>query len=139
MHNARRSLAACAAASLMSLTVLASPAAAGEGIGQAFGQDCSVHAHYTSNTSANSFTYDGWADCAPAASMKVWCFPVHRHSLSWHSHTGDQTSNGPANTTHLDAGPLSRNGTNGDTYKINCKLQKNGATILTAESPNFTL
>ncbi|GAA3673547.1 hypothetical protein GCM10022224_042260 [Nonomuraea antimicrobica] len=107
----------------MTLALLATPAWAGTSRVSKSGHGCKVTASVNWNSSANRYTYSGKAGCSSRRSMKLWCFPVHRHSFSWHSHTGDIIQNGPRTTTSLGVGPATKRGTNGDRYKINCKLE----------------
>jgi hypothetical protein len=86
-----------------------------------------------------SYRIRGSASCNTGANLRIWCFPVHRHSLSWHSHTDQQIADGPRFATSIVVGPATFGGTNGDTYKTNCKLERNGSVLLSVESPSVNL
>ncbi|MFI7702706.1 hypothetical protein [Nonomuraea sp. NPDC049480] len=106
------------------------------------GHGCSIRVKAWWNPSGNRYTYKGGATCGRTRSMKVWCFPVHRHGglrPSWHSHTGDIVQSGPARRRSLATGQATKGGTNGDRYKINCKLEVDGSRRVVVESGQFNL
>lgn len=86
-----------------------------------------------------SYRIRGSAACNSAAYLRVWCFPVHRHTFTWDSHTDQQIADGPRYATSITLPAATFGGTNGDTYKTNCKLERNGSLLLTVESPSVTL
>lgn len=134
---------AVAVASVAALMLLAAtPASAGSTKESKRGHGCTITARATWNSSANTYNYSGSASCNSTRFMKVWCFPVHRHSFNWHSHTHDIVQNGPRRTTRLSSGSASNiRGTNGDRYKINCKLEldKDSGRRVVVETGSFNL
>lgn len=44
--------------------------------------------------SGTTYRIRGNGGCVGEANMRIWCFPVHRHTAYWHSHTNSQVSNG---------------------------------------------
>ncbi|TMR97560.1 hypothetical protein [Nonomuraea basaltis] len=98
---------------------------------EASGFGCKVKASVIWNRDTNGYTYLGSASCGRTRKMRIWCFPVHRHwngvSASWHSHTGYTIRQGPNVTRRVGTGASSVRGGNENTYKINCKLELDGA------------
>lgn len=133
-----RAAFAIAGSAAATLALLASPAWAGTSTESKSDYGCTVTAKVSWNTSANTYTYAGSASCGAQRSMKLWCFPVHRHSFKWHSHTGDIIQNGPRTTRSLSVGPATKGGTNGDRYKINCKLEVSQGRVV-VETGQFNL
>lgn len=139
-HARRLAVAMASIAALILFT--AAPVSAGTTKESKSGHNCTITARATWNGSANTYSYSGSATCRSTRFMKVWCFPVHRHSFNWHSHTHDIVQNGPRRTTRLSSGSASNiRGTNGDRYKINCKLEldKDSGKRVVVETASFNL
>ncbi|MBT2225226.1 hypothetical protein [Nonomuraea sp. NEAU-A123] len=133
------SLSLVTATSLAVVSLPATPAYAdGVTSHSASAYGCTITAHGSWRSAANTFTFYATGSCGANRFGVLRCWPVHRHTLYWHNHEGDarRTSvNGrsfrlPAKTVH---------GTNGDTYKINCKYQWDSNRSVGVETRGFTL
>jgi hypothetical protein len=91
------------------------------------------------------FNHGGQGFCNHSiASLTITCTPIHRHSLSWHTHGGDvvtfPASSNTSSTPAWMAGPVA--GTSGDTYKTSCTgdFVDHGSNVQdTTESSTVTL
>lgn len=129
--------AATAALSAGALVATSSPA----GAAWAETTEENAYCHLTAGIerlSGSTYRIRGEGGCVGEAELRIWCFPVHRHSTYWHSHTDRQVQQGTfGKTVSASSGTIT--GGENDTYKTNCKLEVNGSVQLTAESPSVNL
>lgn len=92
---------------------------------------------YNTYKIAGSASCDSWVDL-----IQIRCWPVHRHTLYWHSHTGAAIEDAAFGQPRVTVG-WSNNitGTPGDKYKTHCDMQATHANTVTwsRESGTVTL
>lgn len=142
MNRSRKVLSVASAALLtgpavtVAVTVVSAvPAAATTGAG------CRGNA-YISRLGNTQYSIQGKMSCTSEESLRVTCYPVHKHTVGWDSHTSSQIAEGPVNmkaNSTLTVGPATVGGTDGDTYKTHCNFDKDGSRIFIDESDTVTL
>ncbi len=98
---------------------------------------CVLGAGLASNTPQNWFNTGGYISCgSQTGTRRAVCKAVHRHGVYWHSHATSIDSTRNSNFK-MYSQPIY--GTNGDTYKTNCKFYRSGLHLATVESPGVRL
>jgi hypothetical protein len=85
---------------------------------------------------AGSGSCGTWVD-----SISIRCWAVHRHALSWHSHTSTTISDTNYDVARVTVGWASWPGSNGNRYKTHCDMSAwHGTTTRwSKESPSVVL
>lgn len=127
--------AGAAVAPAVSLAITAAPASAG-GAGSCHG--------FAKIQRLDNTSYQIWGEmrCTDAASLRITCYPVHKHTVGAHSHTGSQIAEGPRNfkaNQLFRLAPSRVSGTDGDRYKTHCNFDKYGSRIFVDESDSINL
>ena len=84
--------------------------------------------------SNTSYRIAGSASCESTVDwIQIDCWPVHRHSFYWHSHTGANIGDTDFGDHRVAVGWSTVSGTDGDKYKPHCDAAAFHGTTVTWE------